>query len=83
MFKIRKTKLEKLLERRIFKSEFDIDHFLDKDENIVYFRAFHVKQGDTIYWIEGYGERSHFFLREVEKWDRRRGRTFVQYKLSR
>ena len=83
MFKIRKTKLEKLLERRIFRSEFDINHFLDQDNNIAYFRAFHVKQGDTIYWIEGYDEKSCFFLREIVKWGRRRRRDFVQYRLSR
>lgn len=82
MFKIRKTKLEKLLKWRIFKSEFDVDHFLNKNENITYFRAFHVKHGDMIYWIEGYGEKSCFFLRKVVKWDRRRGREFVYYKLS-
>lgn len=80
-YRPKRTKLQKVVERQVFKSQFDIDHFLNTDSNISYYRAFHVKQGDTIYWIEGYGERTHFFMKSIEEWSRRTKRVLVRYRL--
>lgn len=80
---IKKSKLQKVIEKLTFTSEFDIDHQLSADNNITYFRVFHVKRGDAILWVEGYGERSHFFLEEYQVWNRRSQRYFTRLRAQK
>lgn len=79
----KKSKLQKVIEKLTFTSEFDIDYQLSADNNITYFRVFHVKRGDSILWVEGYGERAHFFLEEFDVWNRRAQRYFTRLRAQK
>ena len=76
-----KTKLQKIVEKQVWKNLSQLTSFLSNDKNIFDFKFVSVEKHKILVWIKGYDTSDVFTIVEKVVWSARANKYMTEYKL--
>lgn len=76
-----KTKLQKIVEKQVWKNLSQLTSFLSNDKNIFDFKFVSIEKQKILVWIKGYDTSDVFTIVEKIVWSTRANRYVTEYRL--
>lgn len=76
-----KTKLQKIVEKQVWKNLSQLTSFLSNDKNIFDFKFVSVEKQKILVWIKGYDTSDVFTIVEKVVWSARANKYVTEYRL--
>lgn len=76
-----KTKLQKIVEKQVWKNLSQLTSFLSNDKNIFDFKFVSIEKQKILVWIKGYDTSDVFTIVEKVVWSARANKYVTEYRL--
>lgn len=76
-----KTKLQKIVEKQVWKNLSQLTAFLSNDKNIFDFKFVSIEKQKILVWIKGYDTSDVFTIVEKIAWSTRANKYMTEYRL--